>query len=88
MARIDELIHNLLGSCKSLGEACADLYFDREDLTVEELKELNNCLFLCDNCGWWYYVGERADLEHPAFCDDNICSYCASEFEDNGYEQY
>ena len=88
MARINDLVYHLQGTCISLEEACSDLGFDREDLTMEELEELDNWLFECDNCGWWYDVGERASLTHSEFCDDNICIHCAPEFEDNGYEQF
>ncbi len=84
MARIDDLVYHLQGTCISLEEACADLGFDREDLTMKELEELDNCLFECDNCGWWYDVGERSDVD----CDENICLHCAPEFYNDGYEEY
>ena len=88
MSRINDLIHRLQGSCISLKEACADFGFNPKDLTMDELEELDSWLFLCDNCGWWYDVGERACIEYSDFCDDNICIHCASEFCSNGYEEY
>ena len=88
MSRINDLIYHLQGTCISLEEACTDLGFDREDLTIEELKELDNWLFLCDNCGWWYNVGERACIEHSEFYDDNICIHCAPEFYSDDYQEY
>lgn len=88
MARIDDLVYHLQGTCKFFKEGCRDLGIDYTTLTQEELEGFDDRLFCCGNCGWWYDTGERAGIEHPEFCDSNICIHCAPEFEDNGYEEY
>lgn len=81
--RINNLIHHIQGTCISLEEACNDLGFDREDLTMDELEELDNWVFQCDDCGWWYDCGDRTYNDEFG----NTCIYCADGLEEglNGY---
>ena len=77
--RIDNLIYHLQGTCISFDEACEDLNIDSNSLSIEELSELDNWVFQCDNCGWWYDRGEMAYSDNYV---GNICTYCESDLEE------
>lgn len=65
---IDEIIENTMGTCQSLEEHLE--YFDMEidDLSMEELGYIDDSIFNCDCCGWWYDLGEISDCEHSTVC--------------------
>ena len=46
------------------------------DVTEEELDEINEAIFQCEECSWWCPVGEAADGY------DNMCDECYSSEED------
>lgn len=70
--------YHLQGTSLSLEEGCSDCNINFENLTIKELAEIDNWIFKCDCCGWWYDNGEMSlSAEH-----DNICEYCAA---DNDY---
>jgi hypothetical protein len=77
--QLSVLIDHLQGTCKGLSDACEDLGFKYNDLTMEQLEEIDNHLFQCDHCGWWYEISEQSDLE----TDDNMCKDCEDEMRDN-----
>lgn len=71
--KIQELIEYLQGSCKSMYEACADMEMDEDDLTIEQLQKIDEEIFRCARCGWWY--------EQPAEEIDGewVCEDCKNE---------
>ena len=71
--RIQTLIDYLQGTCKSLGEGCNDLEIDEEDLTDDELEELDLQIFNCSQCGWWSEICEDSGTGEGEF----ICNDCA-----------
>lgn len=71
-----ELIEYLHGSCKSLDEGCQDLFEqDSEVLTADQLQEIDNEIFRCSQCGWWYEIAEESGKDES----DLICNNCADE---------
>ena len=53
MFEIELFIEHLVGTCKSLDEAKSDFDLDRE-LTDSEVETIDNEIFRCDGCDWWY----------------------------------
>jgi hypothetical protein len=71
-----QLIEYLTGSCITISEAMNDLFEKDEDcLTEEQEDKLNQEIFNCSECGWWYEYSEESGL-YPS---DLICLDCAEE---------
>ena len=49
---IKELINDLVGTSKDIEEVLPE-GMRYEDLGTKDLYELDEKLFLCDECGWW-----------------------------------
>lgn len=66
----EKIIYDLNGSCDSLEQALAE--HDAEDLEHHEpfLHHLDDQIFRCDCCGWWYPISEMAITEEAQICDD------------------
>jgi formylmethanofuran dehydrogenase subunit E len=74
-SQIEELIQHLNGSSLTLDNACQQLFDCGEDnLTVEQLEEIDQQIFQCETCGWWFERGEQAEAE-----GDFNCEQCATE---------
>ena len=74
--KVSELVNYLIGSSCSLDEAIE--YFGFEDLTLDELGELDSYIFCCDGCGWWYSIADAAEDDiYGRYCND-----CANEEEE------
>ena len=75
--QLQELIAYLQGSCKSLDEACQDMFEqDSGDcLTTEQLEEIDQEIFNCTQCGWWFELAEESESEDG----EMICNGCADE---------
>lgn len=67
--QINELIEHLNGSCKTLEEGIKTILgeeYTENDLSGENQDQIDQEIFLCHNCGWWYEVeaqGENGDCE-------------------------
>lgn len=74
--QVDELIAYLQGSCKSLDEGCNDVFEQDEDvLTMEQIERIDQEIFKCAGCGWWYETAEESGSDDS----DLICNNCAEE---------
>lgn len=75
--QIIQLIEHLRGSCISMDQAVSDIFGEWVDwgyFPEEVLQDIEEKIFLCTQCGWWYDTGDLA-------CDegDQICSNCFNE---------
>lgn len=62
---IERLVDYLLGSCQSIDDATNALFdCDSEMLNERDWELINDQIFCCENCGWWYEIGE--------ICEDNL----------------
>jgi hypothetical protein len=68
---VHDLISNLNGSCNTINEELP-YGMDEEDLTEEDRAVINETIFECDTCGWWYDIEEMNESEGG----ENICSDC------------
>lgn len=69
---IQTVIDFLQGSTETIDSAIEILYpgMDREDLDQKDLETIDDQIFVCETCGWWCEISERAD-------DEEICEDCA-----------
>ena len=77
---IAELIADLQGTCKSISDFLPE-GMNQDDLTQNDLSEIDQEIFLCDGCGWWCEVSESNDRGGENVCDD--CKDEENEDEEN-----
>jgi len=69
---INDVISFLQGTCKTLNEALVALYEvdgDENILTSEDHAVMDNEIFLCDTCNWWFDISEQSE-------DGEKCNDC------------
>ena len=83
--QIQEIISSLQDTCNELNsfvvsyinsefnDTNSDLIDSEDEIeNWEEFNEyLDNELFLCDDCGWWYEVCERSENDNCEDCDES-----------------
>lgn len=69
---VSELIEYLQGTSMTLDEGVADLYegCDSEILTSDDHATIDNEIFKCEECGWWFEICEQSED------DDTKCKDC------------
>ena len=72
---VNDLIEHLQGTCQSLDEGVGSLYenCDSSILTDDDRSEINNAIFLCNDCGWWFELSDQSED------GDGNCKDCAGE---------
>ena len=73
--QIEEIIIQTQGTCNQLDEAIQNVLgtdCDDSDLTQEELGEIDQEIFNCSTCNWWYEICEQS--EDGETCED--CKEC------------
>ena len=70
--QIDDLIEILLGTCKSMDEACLQLEICWEDISTAEKEKIDFEIFRCEECSWW------SETEHQG-TREQCCQDCAPE---------
>lgn len=69
-ARIEEIIHDLQGTCQSLDDALEE----GEDATDPVLcAAIDEAIFLCPGCNWWC---ERSEGHENPTGDEDLCDDC------------
>jgi hypothetical protein len=72
--QMHELVDATQGTCKSLEEVCED-HFGHEPMDYDNEMEIcqfvDNLIFNCVVCGWWFEMGDMAQ-----YCDEWTCSSC------------
>ena len=70
--QLEEIVENLQGTCNDLDSivdevtncVCSGL-----DLTFDQHDYINQQIFLCETCGWWYEICEQSeDFENCESC--------------------
>jgi len=73
---IEQIINYLQGTCKSIDDAIYDIFGedrDINDLSAGDYASIDERIFLCNTCGWWYEQGEMAEN------DNWECEGCADD---------
>ena len=71
---VEQLISELQGTCKTIQEFLPE-GMEEDDLTEEDLQEIDNEVFLCSVCGWWYEICEESGSDESEL----ICNDCSEE---------
>lgn len=68
---IHTLIEYLQGTCNSLQAGVEQCYegMDESDLSKEDLEAIDNEIFCCETCNWWYEICEASE-------EDGVCNDC------------
>lgn len=74
--RVQKLADDLIGTCQSLGEACESAGFKPDDLSNDELAELDSLVLECERCNWWCETG---DCDASQKSGDVACSDCRED---------
>lgn len=61
--RVQEVADELIGSAQDLN----DVLSDEEQNDTDFLKELDEHVYQCDQCGWWV---ERNEVNGDGYCSD------------------
>ncbi len=64
---IQVLIDDLQGTCQTIEHFLPE-GMEREDLTETDLETIDQEIFLCEQCGWWFEVSEQTE--------DGLCRDC------------
>ena len=72
---IDFIISELQGSGNDIAQ-----YEEDYQLTIRELGLIDDAIFQCVCCGWWF---DTAETSERAF-DEMVCRYCEDDYADNG----
>ena len=64
MKNINDIIQSLLGTCQTADDVCET--YDIE-LTEEDWKQIDDEIFRCECCMWWYEIGEQ---QEDGNCED------------------
>ena len=79
--KILEIINFLKGTCHPISNAEEEY----GELTVEELEEIDEEIFKCDDCGWWYDPCDcNVDHNGSKFCP-NCYDEIYSDYDDDDY---
>lgn len=71
---VDEIIEYLQGTCKALYESLDYYGLEETDLNDAENSMIDDEIFNCTECGWWYELSEMGEDEEDE-CE-NKCINC------------
>lgn len=75
---VNDIIEYLQGTTNNLSDAVSLITSDEcelNDLTLEQHHEIDDKIFECVECGWWYEISDVSTLE----TDENYCNECKPE---------
>jgi hypothetical protein len=82
--QVNEIKEALEGTCDTLDGAIQEFTGDdslsSNDLTSEQHSEIEQEIFLCDDCGWWYAISDQSETEA------GYCENCAPEEEELSFD--
>jgi len=73
---MDDLIENTMGTCQGLEYHLEGFGMELDDLTMEELYYIEDAIFECACCGWWYDLSEIC----PEIEDETVCMNCEDDW--------
>ncbi len=69
---LNRLAETLAGSSSMLADVVWSLFdYGKDDLTEDDLLELDDLVSLCETCGWWCEADEMGE--------DTVCRECENE---------
>jgi len=65
--RMDSIIADLEGTCQRFADVLSTYEIKEDDLSFDELQQLDDSIYCCSNCGWW---SESGDQDEDGNCSD------------------
>ena len=82
---IQKLIETLQGTCLSMQEGVRMVCggdVDEEQLTQEQHSEIDQEIFLCETCSWWFEISDQCSETEN--CSDGNCNdFCQEHDEED-----
>lgn len=75
---LDEIITDLMGTCRDIDDVLNDYDIEFDDLEDEHFSYIDDTIFCCDQCGWWFEISDSNDYENGML----ICNHCLDDEED------
>jgi len=75
---INVIAETLQGTCDTLQGAIEECYpgMSEEDMMADDHSALDQLIFLCTECGWWYEISENAETDDDS---EMVCESCTDE---------
>jgi hypothetical protein len=74
---LDEIIESLVGTCNDLDQTMVNHNIDPDAMDMGDSVYMDDHIFLCEECGWWFDLSELNDSG-----DGLICLECRPEKND------
>jgi hypothetical protein len=68
---LPEIVHDLQGTCQDVSEALIHFGYIDEDLDHEAALYIDERIFCCGQCEWWFEIAEMSE-EVEWVCEDCI----------------
>lgn len=70
---LEKIIHDLQGTCQSLSGCLENYDLEEDDLSPDDLEEIDNNIFLCEECGWWCGLEELDEGHDQGMRCEDCC---------------
>lgn len=72
--QIETICDKLRGQCLlDIEQVCDQMDIDFEELTIEDLRCIDDKVFCCERCNWWMELSElaeAAEVGNSLFCEE------------------
>jgi hypothetical protein len=68
---LPEIVYHLQGTCQGIDEALEAFEYTYEDLDLEASLYIDERIFCCGQCEWWFEIAEMSE-EEEWVCEDCI----------------
>lgn len=75
---VHQLVEDLQGTCKTIQEFLPE-GMDEDDLTEADHAHIDQEIFNCTECGWWYEVAQSTESADG----ENVCDECNPDDEED-----
>lgn len=67
---LQDIIQDLKGTCQILEDVAE--HHGIAELTLDDLRFIEEDIFLCSSCGWWCETCECNEVDDDRLCDDCV----------------
>jgi hypothetical protein len=68
---LPKIVYDLQGTCQDVGQVLVFYGYTEEDLDHEAALYIDERIFCCEQCEWWFEIGEM-DEDTEWVCEDCI----------------
>ena len=74
--QVDTIADKLRGQCMlDVEQVCEQMEIDYDDVTIEDLRCLDDKVFCCELCNWWFEMSELSEDSEAG--NKLLCEECA-----------